>query len=91
MIRFCLWTIFVVRFSRLGTLMCMGAMAGAYILTLFALISNLLYYYGMCGLLIECLLQRYFSKEVRGNPEIPESDIVQSCRKVSREFPSLKL
>ncbi|KAF5760587.1 putative alpha/Beta hydrolase [Helianthus annuus] len=128
MIQFCLWRIFVVRFSRLGALMCMGAMAGAYILTLFAkkyrdrvtglilvsplckapswterfynkLISNLLYYYGMCGLLKECLLQRYFSKlyifkliqEVRGNPEIPESDIVQSCRKVSREFPSLKL
>ncbi|KVH93948.1 Ndr [Cynara cardunculus var. scolymus] len=48
------------------------------------LMSNLLYYYGMCGLLKECLLQRYFSKDVRGNPEIPESDIVQACRKVSR-------
>ena len=24
--------------------------------------SNLLYYYGMCGLVKECLLQRYFSK-----------------------------
>ncbi|KAL0346671.1 UNVERIFIED_CONTAM: protein NDL1 [Sesamum calycinum] len=76
---------------RLGAVMCMGAMAGAYILTLFAMkyrervlglilvsplckapswkewlcnkvMSNLLYYYGMCGLLKECLLYRYFSK-----------------------------
>ncbi|KAI3785325.1 hypothetical protein L1987_44441 [Smallanthus sonchifolius] len=30
----------------------------------YKLMSNLLYYYGMCGLLKECLLQRYFSKEV---------------------------
>ncbi|KAB2024342.1 hypothetical protein ES319_D06G081300v1 [Gossypium barbadense] len=40
--------------------------------------SNLLYFYGMCGLLKELLLQRYFSKEVCGNTEIPESDIVQA-------------
>ncbi|XVE54115.1 hypothetical protein DITRI_Ditri03aG0055600 [Diplodiscus trichospermus] len=45
--------------------------------------SNLLYFYGMCGLLKEFLLQRYFSKEVRGNAEVPESDIVQACRRVS--------
>ncbi|KAM7259252.1 hypothetical protein ACFE04_014993 [Oxalis oulophora] len=45
-------------------------------------ISNLLYYYGMCGLLKDCLLQRYFSKEVRGGIEVPESDIVQACRRV---------
>ncbi|KAK9949125.1 hypothetical protein M0R45_004665 [Rubus argutus] len=42
-------------------------------------ISNMLYFYGMCGLLEECLLQRYFSKlryniEVRGSAEVPESD-----------------
>ncbi|KAM1314156.1 hypothetical protein ACFX2F_018076 [Malus domestica] len=43
--------------------------------------SNMLYFYGMCGLLKECLLQRYFSKEVRGSVEVPESDIVQACRK----------
>ncbi|MBA0568070.1 hypothetical protein Golob_005587 [Gossypium lobatum] len=43
--------------------------------------SNLLYFYGMCGLLKELLLQRYFSKEVCGNTEIPESDIVQACRR----------
>ncbi|KAI7748895.1 hypothetical protein M8C21_032816 [Ambrosia artemisiifolia] len=53
--------------------------------------SNLLYYYGMCGLLKECLLQRYFSKEVRGNPEIPESDIVQSCRKLLDERQSINV
>ena len=47
--------------------------------------SNLLYFYGMCGLLKECLLQRYFSKEVRGNAEIPESEIVQACRKLLDE------
>ncbi|PIA64406.1 hypothetical protein AQUCO_00100114v1 [Aquilegia coerulea] len=42
--------------------------------------SNLLYFYGICGVLKELLLQRYFSKEVRGSPEVPESDIVQACR-----------
>ncbi|KAG7021925.1 Pollen-specific protein SF21, partial [Cucurbita argyrosperma subsp. argyrosperma] len=47
--------------------------------------SNLLYFYGMCGLLKECLLQRYFSKEVRGSAEVAESDIVQACRKLLDE------
>ncbi|XP_012452615.1 protein NDL1 isoform X2 [Gossypium raimondii] len=47
--------------------------------------SNLLYFYGMCGLLKELLLQRYFSKEVCGNTEIPESDIVQACRRLLDE------
>ncbi|XP_010262203.1 PREDICTED: pollen-specific protein SF21-like [Nelumbo nucifera] len=42
--------------------------------------SNLLYFYGMCGVLKEILLQRYFSKEVRGDGQVPESDIVQACR-----------
>lgn len=42
--------------------------------------SNFLYYYGICGVMKECLLQRYFSKEVRGGPQVPESDIVQACR-----------
>ncbi|KAI7987870.1 Protein NDL1 [Camellia lanceoleosa] len=45
--------------------------------------SNLLHFYGMCSLVKELLLMRYFSKEVRGNLEVPESDIVQSCRRVS--------
>lgn len=47
--------------------------------------SNLLFFYGMCGLLKEVLLQRYFSKEVRGTAEIPESDIVQACRRLLDE------
>ncbi|KAK4381707.1 protein NDL1 [Sesamum angolense] len=47
--------------------------------------SNLLYYYGMCGLLKECLLYRYFSKEVRGGVDIPESDIVEACRRLLDE------
>lgn len=47
--------------------------------------SNLLYFYGMCGLVKEILLQRYFSKEVRGTAEIPESDIVQACRRLLDE------
>uniref|UniRef100_A0ACD5ZMP2 Uncharacterized protein n=1 Tax=Avena sativa TaxID=4498 RepID=A0ACD5ZMP2_AVESA len=99
----------VLDFFGLGSVMCLGATAGAYILTLFAakyrervlglilvspqckaptwtewlyskVESNLLYYYGMCGLVKESLLQRYFSKEVRGCSELPESDIVQACR-----------
>ncbi|KAI9112800.1 hypothetical protein K1719_016117 [Acacia pycnantha] len=43
-------------------------------------ISKLLYFYGMCSLLKECLLQGYFSKEVRGVAEIPESEMVQACK-----------
>ncbi|XP_039115744.1 LOW QUALITY PROTEIN: protein NDL1-like [Dioscorea cayenensis subsp. rotundata] len=48
-------------------------------------LSNLLYYYGMCGLVKECLLQRYFSKEVRGSGQVLESDIVQACRSLLDE------
>ncbi|XP_010924489.1 protein NDL1 [Elaeis guineensis] len=48
-------------------------------------ISNLLYFYGMCGLVKDCLLQRYFSKEVRGSAQVPESDIVQACRSLLDE------
>ncbi|XP_039017702.1 protein NDL1-like [Hibiscus syriacus] len=47
--------------------------------------SNLLYFYGMCALLKELLLQRYFSREVRGNIEVPESDIVRACRRLLDE------
>lgn len=104
----------VLNYFRLGAVMCMGVMAGAYVLTLFAMkyrervvglilvsplckapswtewlcnkvMSNLLYYYGMCSLLKECLLYRYFSKEVRGNAEVQESDIVQACRRLLDE------
>ncbi|KAF6145344.1 hypothetical protein GIB67_016805 [Kingdonia uniflora] len=104
----------VLDFFGLGSVMCLGVTAGAYILTLFAIkhrdrvlglmlvsplcqaaswkewlynkvMSNLLYYYGMCGILKECLLLRYFSKEVRGTHDVPESDIVQACRRLLDE------
>lgn len=45
---------------------------------------NLLYFYGMCGMLKEFLLQRYFSKEIRSMPDA-ESDIVQACRRLLDE------
>ncbi|KAJ8750872.1 hypothetical protein K2173_016053 [Erythroxylum novogranatense] len=53
--------------------------------------SNLLYFYGMCGLLKEFLLQRYFSKEVRGSAEVAESDIVQACRRLLDERRSINI
>ncbi|KAK4485900.1 hypothetical protein RD792_008551, partial [Penstemon davidsonii] len=45
------------------------------------MMSNLLYTCGMCGLVKELLLMRYFSKDVRGSVDLPESDVVQSCRR----------
>ncbi|CAN4076779.1 unnamed protein product [Withania somnifera] len=45
--------------------------------------TNLLYFCGMCSLVKELLLSRYFSKEVRGSVEVPESDVVLACRRVS--------
>ncbi|KAI4376551.1 hypothetical protein MLD38_014299 [Melastoma candidum] len=53
--------------------------------------SNLLYYYGVCGVMKECLLQRYFSKEVRGSIDVPESDIVLACRKFLDERQSVNV
>ncbi|AQK90742.1 hypothetical protein ZEAMMB73_Zm00001d008805 [Zea mays] len=41
---------------------------------------NLLYYYGTRGIVKESLLQRYFSMDVLGNGQDPESEIVQACR-----------
>ncbi|AQK59661.1 protein NDL1-like isoform X2 [Zea mays] len=110
----------VLDFFGLGSVMCFGVTAGAYILTLFAakyrervlglilvsplckgptwtewlyskVTSNLLYYYGMCGLVKECLLQRYFSKEVRGFSELPESDIVQACKSLLEQRQSMNV
>ncbi|CAA0821300.1 N-MYC downregulated-like 2 [Striga hermonthica] len=48
-------------------------------------LSNLLYMCGMCGLAKELLLIRYFSKEHRGSVDVPESDTVQSCRRLLGE------
>ncbi|XP_028126035.1 protein NDL1-like isoform X3 [Camellia sinensis] len=47
--------------------------------------SNLLYFYGTCSVAKELLLMRYFSKEVRGNSQVPESDMVQACRRLLDE------
>ncbi|KAJ0964606.1 hypothetical protein J5N97_025744 [Dioscorea zingiberensis] len=51
----------------------------------YKVMSNLLYFYGMCSLVKECLLQRYFSKAIRGSAQVPESDIVQACRSLLDE------
>ncbi|KAF7830479.1 Pollen-specific protein SF21 [Senna tora] len=55
--------------------------------------SQLLYFYGMCGVVKEILLKRYFSKEVRGGAgaQLPESDIVQACRRSLDERQSLNV
>ncbi|XP_057851946.1 protein NDL1 isoform X2 [Cryptomeria japonica] len=48
------------------------------------LMINLLYFYGMCGLVKETLLQRYFSEGLR-SIVAGESDIVQACRRLLHE------
>ncbi|KAI3728124.1 hypothetical protein L6452_16754 [Arctium lappa] len=53
--------------------------------------SNVLYYYGMCGLVKELFLMRYFSKEVRGGSIVPDSETVQSCRRSLDEMQSLNV
>ncbi|XP_052192969.1 protein NDL1-like [Diospyros lotus] len=53
---------------------------------------NLLYFYGMCGLLKECLLHRYFSKELRcSNRQGTESEVIQACRRSLGERQSLNV
>ncbi|XP_065044623.1 protein NDL1-like isoform X2 [Musa acuminata AAA Group] len=111
---------YVLDYFRLGSVMCLGVLAGAYILTLFSIkyrervlglvlvsplckapswtewlyskiLCNLLYFYGMCDLIKECLLHRYFCKEVCGNTQIPESEIVQACRSLLDERQSINV
>ncbi|MBA0604131.1 hypothetical protein Godav_016812 [Gossypium davidsonii] len=53
--------------------------------------SNFLYFYGMCGMAKELLIKRYFSKEVRGSVLVPESDIVQACRRLLDERQSINV
>ncbi|RYQ90796.1 hypothetical protein Ahy_B09g096787 isoform B [Arachis hypogaea] len=48
--------------------------------------SNLLYFCGMCGVAKEMLLKWYYSKDIRGGAQFPESDIVKACRRVSEYF-----
>ncbi|XP_020961534.1 pollen-specific protein SF21-like isoform X1 [Arachis ipaensis] len=43
--------------------------------------SNLLYFCGMCRVAKEMLLKRYYSKDIRGGAQFPESDIVKACRR----------
>ncbi|XP_074317318.1 protein NDL1-like isoform X1 [Silene latifolia] len=43
--------------------------------------SKLLYFYGMCAVVKEMLVKRYFGKQVRGNALVSESDIVLACKK----------
>ncbi|XP_078431984.1 N-MYC downregulated-like 1 isoform X2 [Wolffia australiana] len=50
--------------------------------------ANLLYFYGMCGLVKECLLQRYFSKQ---DARIPESNLVKACRTLLDERQSINV
>lgn len=49
------------------------------------ILLNLLYFYGMCGLLKECLLLRYFSKELRRGMHGAESDMIYYCRRLLDE------
>ncbi|KAM6541780.1 hypothetical protein CsatB_006227 [Cannabis sativa] len=53
--------------------------------------SNLLYFYGMCGMVKELLLKRYFSKDIRGCAQVPGSDVVQACRRSLEERQSLNV
>ncbi|KAG5078470.1 hypothetical protein AAZX31_20G209800 [Glycine max] len=54
-------------------------------------LMNLLYFYGMCGVLKECLLQRYFSKELRCSVQGAESDIILTCRRLLDERQGLNV
>ncbi|KAL0327504.1 UNVERIFIED_CONTAM: protein NDL2 [Sesamum angustifolium] len=85
----------ILDYFGLGAVMCLGVTAGAYILTLFAAMSNLLYMCGMCGLVKDLLLMRYFSKllgerqspnvlrfleAINGRPDITEGLTKLKCR-----------
>lgn len=109
----------VLDYFGLRDVTCMGVMAGAYILTLFALkhmdrvnglilvspfcrapswsewfynkvMVNLLYFYGMCNLVKETLLHRYFSQDLR-TLSGSESDIVRACRRLLDERQSVNV
>ncbi|KAJ6354423.1 hypothetical protein OIU77_005103 [Salix suchowensis] len=63
----------------------------AEVLNYFGSLSNLLYYYGMCGVVKELLLKRYFSKEARGSAQVPESDAVLACKRLLDERQGLNV
>ncbi|KAG4195049.1 hypothetical protein ERO13_A06G088900v2 [Gossypium hirsutum] len=91
----------VLNFFGLGSVMCMGVAAGAYVLTLFAMkyrqrVLGLILVSPLCRApswteWLELLLKRYFSQEVRGSVEEPESDIVQACRRLLDERQSISV
>ncbi|KAG5244192.1 pollen-specific protein [Salix suchowensis] len=55
-------------------------------------LSNLLYYYGMCGVVKELLLKRFSARySSRGSAQVPESDVVQACRRVTLNSDSCHL
>ncbi|GAB2223037.1 hypothetical protein Droror1_Dr00017172 [Drosera rotundifolia] len=57
----------------------------------YKVMSNLLYFYGMCSVLKEMLLKRYFSQEIRDISHVPEFDIVRSTRNLLDEKQSLNV
>ncbi|KAI4963831.1 hypothetical protein ZWY2020_010414 [Hordeum vulgare] len=88
----------VLDFFGLGSVMCLGA-NGAYILTLCSSVLGLILVSPLCKAPTwtawfyskESLLQRFFSKEVRGCSELPESDIVQACRSLLDQRQSMNV
>ncbi|KAG5559231.1 hypothetical protein RHGRI_008958 [Rhododendron griersonianum] len=85
----------VLNYFRLGAVMCMGVTAGAYVLTLFAM----KYRERVLGdvKFAVFLWHVWFdegvvaSPEVRGSAEVPESDIVQACRRLLDERQSINV
>ncbi|KAK6915453.1 NDRG protein [Dillenia turbinata] len=55
------------------------------------MLLNLLYFYGMCGLMRECLVQRYFSKEIRCSTHGAEPEVIQACRRFLHERQSVNI
>ncbi|XP_060213867.1 protein NDL1-like isoform X3 [Lycium barbarum] len=84
----------VLNYFGLGAVMCMGVIAGAYILTLFAIKHR----ERVLGLILVSPLCRapswtewFYNKEVRGSEDIPESDIAQACRRLLDERQSMNV
>nr|CAB3446158.1 unnamed protein product [Digitaria exilis] len=84
----------VLDFFGLGSVMCFGVTAGAYILTLFA--SK--YRERVLGLILVSPLCKgptwtewLYSKEMRGFSDLPESDIVQACKSLLDQRQSMNV
>ncbi|KAM1389874.1 hypothetical protein ACFX2I_017795 [Malus domestica] len=82
----------VLNFFGLGAVMCMGLAVGGYIFSLFAVMLNMLYFYGMCGLLKERLLQRYFSEGAVLETAMQGRDMLGRARKkTGKTLPNMGL